>query len=159
MRPFHPPLSCNCHSFKWVPSQLGCTCKSNPGYFFKHSQFKYEKKIGYYITADSLLLGIKKLTTKKLKEINLIIKHRKQREGETHMALVFVGSKEIKQRLQTILVTEEHGWKVAVEELNPISNWWWPAQAREWSIEWLKIQLRHMIITVSTHPTHPNKIQ
>lgn len=70
---------------------------------------------------------------------------------ETYMAIMFVHSEKIKQRLQTIFVTE-HNWRqMTIEELNSISNRWWPCRSRKRCIERLKIKLQFIVPNIYIH--------
>lgn len=58
---------------------------------------------------------------------------------------MFVSAEKFKQRLHAFFVPK-HNWReVTVEELNPISNGWWPSWARKCSIERFKIELKKII--------------
>lgn len=56
-----------------------------------------------------------------------------------------VDSEKLEQRVQTLLIMEQFGREMAVEELNSISNRLGKSWARERCIEGLKIQLKHKV--------------
>jgi len=68
---------------------------------------------------------------------------------EAYRALITVKPEEFKQRLHALLVMEEFGWKMAVEELHAIPNGLVQSWTRERGIKRFKVQLKHEV-SVST---------
>jgi len=64
---------------------------------------------------------------------------------EAYRALITVKPEEFKQWLHALLVMEEFGRKMAVEELHAIPNGLVQSWTRERRIKWLKVQLKHKV--------------
>lgn len=62
-----------------------------------------------------------------------------------YLSFVAVNPEKLEQRVHALLVMEELGGKVTVEELDTVSDGFRESRARERRSEWLKVQLKHKV--------------